>query len=103
MGGGTVPQANQGNMNAALIKVRNAAKMLEEALPLIPMGNDLHTEILNTVKGLAKHLKKGDENPQLEQQSMIQQIRQQAQGAPMAALARMFGGGGGGEGQPPAT
>ena len=89
----TVPQGNRGNVAAALTKVHNAVKMLEEALPLIPMGDELHVEILNAMKSLAKHMKKGDENPQLEQAALIQQLKANAQNGQMAAMARMQSGG----------
>lgn len=98
-----MPQGNQGNIQAALIKIKNACKMLEEALPLVPMGDELHTDLLNTLKQLSKPLKKGgNENPQLEVGSLLQMAKNNAQSAPMAAMARMFSGGQG-SGQPPAT
>lgn len=98
-----MPQGNQGNIGAALVKIKNACKMLEEALPLIPMGDELHTDVLNTLKQLSKPLKKGGgENTQLEVGSMLQMAKNNAQSAPMAAMARMFSGQQG-QGQPPAT
>lgn len=97
-----MPQGNQGNVGAALVKIKNACKLLEEALPLIPMGDELHTDILNTLKQLSKPLKKGGhENPQVEISSMLQSAKNNAQSAPMAAMARMFPGQAG-AGQAPA-
>lgn len=96
------PQGNQGNIGAALVKIKNALKMLEEALPLVPMGDELHTDLLNTMKQLSKPLKKSSDNPQMEVGSLLQMAKQNAQSAPMAAMARMFGAGQAGAGQPPA-
>jgi hypothetical protein len=101
-GGATQPQGNQGNIAAAMVKVKNAIQLLQEALPLIPMGDELHTEILNSAKSLSKHLKKGDESPQLDIASLLNTIKQKAASAPQAAMARQFAGGAG-AGQPPAT
>jgi len=97
-----MPQGNQGNIGAALVKVKNACKLLEEALPLVPMGDELHTDILNTLKQLSKPMKKGgNDNQQVEISSMLQSAKNNAQSAPMAAMARMFPGQAG-AGQAPA-
>ena len=100
-GGATQMQGNQGNIAAAMTKIKNAVQLMQEALPLIPMGDDLHTEILNSAKSLSKHLKKGDESPQLDIASLLNTIKQKAATAPQAAMARQFAGGAG-AGQPPA-
>lgn len=102
IGGVTQQQGNQGNIAAALVKVSNALKMLEDALPLIPMGDGLHSEILKAASNLSKHLKKEEENPQLQQASLMQQIKNNQQGAQQAMMARMFSAQQG-QGQPPAT
>jgi hypothetical protein len=101
VGNPTQQQGNHGNMAAAMTKVKNAMQLLQEALPLVPMGNDLHAEILGAVSKLSKHMKKGEETPQLDIASLLNTIKQKAQGAPQAALARQFSGNAG-EGQPPA-
>jgi hypothetical protein len=100
LGAVTQPNANQGNIQQAMTKVTAAIKMLEEALPMVPMGNDLHTEILNSAKALSKHLKEGEGSPALMSSSVQNMLKNNSQAAPMAALARMFQPG---QGQPPAT
>lgn len=85
----TTPQGNAGNAAAAMNDVRNAVMMLEKALPQIPMGTPLHTEILNVTQKLAKHMNPGDGNPGLELQSLLQMARSASQSQPMAALGRM--------------
>lgn len=86
----TMPQGNQGNIAAALAKVSAGLKMFEEALPLIPMGSEEHTAVLDAIKGVSKHLKKGEENAQLEQASLVQQLKAAPNQAQQAAMARMM-------------
>lgn len=98
----STPQGNPGNTQAALTKVRNALQMLEQALPDVPMGMPMHNDILSAVKNLSKHLAEGAENKGLDIQSLIQATKQTQQGAPMAAMQRMFAQQGSGAGTPPA-
>lgn len=86
----TVPQANQGNITAAIAKIQNAMKMLEESLPMIPMGSPLHTEVLNTIKGMSKQMKNASENPQLQQASLMNQLRSNSADSNKAAMMRML-------------
>lgn len=86
----TPVQPHAGGAAAALNEVRNAVTMLEKALPQIPMGSPLHTEILQTTQKLAKHLTPGEGNQGLELQSLLQMARQASQQQPMAALSRLM-------------
>lgn len=97
----TMPQGNQGNIAGALAKVSAGLKMFEEALPLIPMGSAEHQAILDAIKSVSKHLKKGEENAQLEQAALVQQLKAAPNQAQQAAMARMMAGGT--PGQAPAT
>lgn len=99
IGPATVPQGNPGHLAKAMTDVRNAVKMLETALPTIPMGSPFHEAVMKAAQGLLKHLTPGDGSSGLELQSLLQAAKQQAQGAPMAALMRM---GGQQPGMPPA-
>ena len=101
-GAGAMPQGNAGNIQAALIKVKNASKMLEEALPLIPFGSEEHIKLQKILTQLSEAVKKAGDNPQLQIASLQQSIKNQAQSAPQAAMARMFSAQQG-HGQPPAT
>ena len=101
-GQGSAQQGNAGNIQAALVKVKNAAKMLEEALPLIPFGSEEHEKLAKIITELSKGIGKAGSNPQLEVGSMLQSAKNTAQSAPMAAMAKMFSGQQG-QGQPPAT
>lgn len=91
-GPATMPQGNQGNAAKAMLDVRNAVKMLEQALPMIPMGSPLHEKIHKVALDLSKELNQGDENPALQLQSLVQMMRSASQSQPMNALGRMFPG-----------
>lgn len=95
------PQGNAGNIHAALVKVKNAVELLQEALPLIPFGTEEHNKVAKVIQELSAGAKKAGENPQLEVGAMLQAAKNKSQGAPMAAMARMFAGQQG-QGQPPA-
>lgn len=101
-GPATMQQGNAGNVHAALIKVKNASKMLEEALPLIPFGSKEHIKLQKILTQLSEAVKEAGENPQLQVAALQQSVKNQVQGAPMAQMARMFSASQG-SGQPPAT
>ena len=89
MGPATMPQGNQGNQVAAMQMVQNAVKMLEQALPMIPMGSPMHEKIHKVALDLSKEIGQGKENPALQIQSLIQMMRQAGQQQPMSALSKM--------------
>lgn len=100
----SAPQGNQGNVQAAMAKISSGLKMLQEALPLVPMGNELHTKLLGAVKTIAEAMNKEGESPttpKLDISSILQMIKQHAQNAPQGAMARMLPAQG--ANQPPAT
>ena len=88
-GSGSVPQANHGNQAQAMIAVQNAVKMLEQALPMIPMGSPLHEKIHKVALELSKELTQGEDNPALQMQSLVQMMRHASQQQPMNALSKL--------------
>ncbi len=87
------PGGNQGNVQAAMAKISSGLKMIQEALPLIPMGNELHTKVLGAVKTLAEAMNKEGEaptTPKLDLSSILQMIKQHTQNAPQNAAARLM-------------
>jgi hypothetical protein len=86
---------NNGNAAAAMPKVHNAVQMLQDALPAVPMGTELHTAILKAIESISKHMSQNDQSQGLDMQSMIQMMKNASQQAPMQALARMYPSGGG--------
>lgn len=103
LGPGTTPGANHGNMAAARLDVGNGLKMLQRALPNIPMGSPLHTDILQAVGKISKHMaEEGQPDGGLHAQAAMSMLRQQAQQAPQLAAMRSMGGGPGNPGGAPA-
>lgn len=101
-GAATMPQGNAGNVNAALTKIKAATKMLQEALPLIPIGHEKHLKLMKIVSELSKEIGEASENPQQQSAALQAAAQNVAKEAPMANMARMFGAQQG-AGQPPAT
>ena len=101
-GAATMPQANAGNIQAALTKIKAGTKMLQEALPLIPIGHEKHLKLMKIVSELSKEIGEVAENPQMESASLQSAAQNVAKQAPMANMAKMFGASQG-AGQPPAT
>lgn len=84
------PQAQHGNAAASLQKFQAALQLMQEALPGVPMGTELHTKALTIIKDLAKGLQEVKSDPALQIQTLLQAARQQSQQSPMAALNRMY-------------
>lgn len=86
------PPGNLGNAAAGLGKLGVALKALEDALPTIPMGTELHTKVLNITKDLSKELHSlqgSGEDKQAQIQALVQMARQASQQGPNQALAKM--------------
>lgn len=88
-----VPQQNQGNMAQAMMQVKQGLELLQKALPMLPMGDETHTDVMQAIAKLSKHVAKGqatgqDKGMQLQQ---LMQMIQQAKSAPNPALAKMGG------------
>jgi hypothetical protein len=92
LGGPTAPQGNAGNAMAGLGKIKVALQALQDALPSIPMGSPLHTDVLSVAKTLSKHVDQEGQQGGAPVQSLLAMIQQAKQSAPMAALGRMGGG-----------
>jgi len=105
-GPATAPQAHPGSAMSAMVKIKNAATLINEALPAVPMGSEIHGEILKIATMLNKIMQKIPDQPGAQATGLVQQARQVAQQAPaQAALAQMFpqqgGAPGGAPGGPP--
>ena len=100
-GGGVGPAAHPapmpGNQMQGVEKVMTGLKMLQEALQSIPLGSQLHNEILTAVGKIGKHLPQGGTGG--DPQAAIQQLALAARSAraeptQAAALQGLMGGGG---------
>ena len=72
-----------GNQAVGMAKVKIAVGILQEALGTLPLGSEMHTEILNAVSKITKHMDGGGVSPS----EMIQQmsaLAQKARAAPPA-------------------
>ena len=74
-----------------MVKLQNAAKLVNEALPSVPMGSDIHGDILKIATLFNKVMQHVPENPGAQATSMVQQARQMAQQGPaQAALSKLY-------------
>jgi len=83
------PQGNPGNALAAASKVKSAVTLLQEALPAIPMGSDVHNDVLKAVGMLAKHAENQPATDQSQITQLMALIQRLATQQPNAALQRM--------------
>lgn len=85
----SIPQGSQGNTAQAMSLVRNGLEMFQKALPMIPMGAPLHSDILKAVSSVSKHMEQNSGNKGIDMQSLIQMARQSSQNSPVEALNRL--------------
>jgi hypothetical protein len=91
VGGGTGPAATHGPMagNAAqgMAKVKVGLEALQAALPMIPMGSELHADLMKAVSSISKHLSQGaDQGGGAQIQQLLDLIRTaKTQGGPPVA------------------
>jgi hypothetical protein len=69
----TVPQSNPGNAMQALEKVKLAGKMIQEALPMIPMGSDAHNKLMKISTDLTKLVSESQDKV-MQVQTLLQQL-----------------------------
>ena len=90
-GGGTGSAATHGPMagNAAqgMAKVKVGLEALQAALPMIPMGSELHADLMKAVSSISKHLQQdGAQGGGAQIQQLLDMIRTaKTQGGPPAA------------------
>lgn len=104
-GAAAVPSPMAGSAASGQSKVKLALNMLQEALPNLPMGSELHTAVIESITKITKHF---DENlaggPDAAIQQLLQLARSQQtnpQHAAMASMLPMSGGVGGAPAIPP--
>ena len=89
-----------GNQAVGMAKVKIAVGILQEALGTLPLGSEMHTEILKAVSNITKHMDGGGVSPS----EMIQQmsaLAQKARAAPPAVPSLQGGAPPPGAGAPP--
>lgn len=93
---------NPGNEAAAKMDITSGLKFLQRALPNLPMGSDLHTDILKAVMSISKHASQPGEPEGPQAQNIQSMARQMGQNAHQVAAMRQVGGGPTSPGAPPA-
>jgi len=92
------PQASapgQGAHGAALLQVKMALDMLQNALPSIQLGNEIHKDVLQAIQRLSRHLPQGIPTAGAQQSGIQDLMRNTVRNA---LLQRMMASQGGGPG-----
>ncbi len=92
------PGGMAGAQQQSLAKVKLAMEALQDSLAGLPMGSDLHAEVLKTLTGLTKKMQSEAPPQGQDQNAIIQQLvamQRQGGASPQAgAMQAMFPGGG---------
>lgn len=83
-----------------MAKVREAIRILEKALPELPVGSDQHESCVKAITGLSKAYPTSDEMPGIQNSTLMGLQRDAKEGAQMRQLQMMMGEQGGGGGPP---
>jgi hypothetical protein len=73
--------------------ITSGMMFLQRALPNIPMGSPLHTDILKAVQAIAKHAASEGEARGPQAQNMMSMVRQVGANQPQLAALHAMGGG----------
>lgn len=103
----SAPSGNPGSNANAMAKIREAVKILEQALPDLPTGSDPYKATLSAIQGISKHVSPADEVPGVQKTALRDLSQQADKSGMMQALQRSMGslggagqGGGGAPGSP---
>ena len=83
--------AQPGNAAGAVAKIRQAIELMQDALPSVPLGSDLHKEVLGAITKLAKHASAGDASPGIQQTAGKTLMQTQQHEAHFQALMHALG------------
>jgi len=88
LGPHTIPQSNPGNVMQAMQKLQQAAQLITQAIPEVPMGTPLHAKILKIATDLNKELGDAKENMQQQIQTLLQAVQAAKQNGQNGMLNR---------------
>lgn len=96
MGAASSPMPMAGHQNAAMQKLMVALKALQDCLSGIPIGSELHNEVISAIQKIGKHLPQGGAGG--DPMAQVQELAALARGArqqpgQMQHLQGMMGGG----------
>ena len=101
----SVPSGSPGSAAGAMSKVREAVKILQTALPEMPMGSDAHKAVLSAISSISKYVPPSSEVPGVQQTALrdLQQNagKNQMLQQVMSSLGGANAGGGGASAPPP--
>jgi len=101
----SVPSGFPGAAAGALSKVREAVKILQSAIPELPIGSEPHTEIIKMIEKLSKIVPPSAEVPGVQQTALRDLAKGAGQNAMLQQVMNSLGGAnagaGGGGAQPP--
>src|SRR5258708_23586570 len=90
------PSGNPGEAANAMSVVREAVKLLEQALPKLPTGSDPYKSVLSAIQSVSRHVTPAEESPGVQKTALSNLAADAQKSAPMQALMRSLGGAGSG-------
>jgi hypothetical protein len=83
-----------GQQAQSLMTVKQAVEMLQNALPGLGTGGEIHTAVLTAIRALSRHVPQGAPTAGVQQTQMQDQLRQLQRNALLQRLQAQQGGGG---------
>jgi hypothetical protein len=82
------------------MQVKMALDMLQQALPSLGMGGDVHRDVINAINRLSRHLPQGVPTAGAQQTAAQDMVRNTQRNAMLQRIMAMQGGQGGQQPQP---
>ena len=86
-----MPSANLGGQAQAMSMVREAVKMLQQALGGLPLGSDPHKDVLKAITSLSKSVPPSSEIPGVQMTQLAGLQKQAGDDAMLQQLAAAMG------------
>lgn len=103
-GPASAPTGNPGEVAASMAKVREAVRILEQALPGLAVGTKPYEAVIKAIQSISKEVPASEAIPGIQNSTLMGLQRSAREGAQNQALMRMMGGQGQpGQAPPPAA
>ncbi len=86
-----VPSGNPGQQANALSQLREGLNIIQNALPNLPMGSELHKAALSAIQNLSKHVSPSDQVPGVQQTTLKDMAQRAQQSGMLQSLMRAQG------------
>lgn len=96
----SAPTPDAGSAVQAMSQVREAVRMLEMALPQLPLGSEPHKKVLDAIQNLSKAVPPSNDVPGVQMTTLAQVGQQAQQSQALQALTAAMGQG---QNVPPVT